>query len=125
MWSDVFPHDAWQKYTKTTSDATKTTWKSISVPTNKTVFVQIEITGQKSDVSAYGAWKLSATFYRASGNVAQDGTTHENYVELSSGLTATCDIEADTATQTVICTITGVASETWRWKCKVRHAFAN
>lgn len=127
MFSSVFAHSEWQGYSKTTTDATATTIKSISVPASKTVLVQAEVTGQNSDISKWGTFKMAGSFYRtASGNVTIGvASPHNVVVEKADGTTIDVTLVANTTNNTVDVKVTGEASETFRWKVYIRYKFAN
>ncbi|KKK90560.1 hypothetical protein LCGC14_2721790 [marine sediment metagenome] len=122
IFGDVFPHATWRKYSKQTTNNTKTTISTIALAEGDTCFVLAKAYGVNADVDKVFTYMIGATFYRAvGGNVTQEGATQDIYGDGTAGLTVAFDAEVDVTNQTIDINITGETSETYDWIVEVQE----
>lgn len=101
-----------------TTDATQTTVASIAVPEDVAVTVQAIVTGAIDDYSATVSRNFSGAFRRASGgDVTLVGALTGGATQEDSSGTPAITMQADTTAQAVDVDVTGIAAETWNWRC--------
>lgn len=119
MWADFHYHFSAVegRATVQTTDATVTTIASVSVAEDEVVTVTATVSGAIADYSAAIGGTLMIVARRAAGgNVTLVGSVTTD-VEEDSGSSPTFTADVDTGTQTVRVRVTGVAAETWNWRC--------
>ena len=122
IFGSIFPHEDFRKYSKQTTDNTKTTIATIALAEGDMCFVLAKAYGVNADVDKLFTYMIGATFYRAaSGNVTQEGTTQDIYGDGTAELSVAFDAEADTTNQTIDINITGETSETYDWTVEVQE----
>ncbi len=108
-----------------TTDGTVTEIANIPVAETDHWTVEALVSGQKSDGSQRGSWKLVASFYRnTAGNVTQNGQTSMPFGE-SSDSAYTADFVADTVNQLISLRVTGKAATTVNWVASVAAVKTN
>lgn len=110
--------------TATTTDATPTVIKAISVAADKTISIDVDVIGNKASTATKAAYRLIGSFYRnGSGNV----TAISDTVSLTTDEADTdwdVSLVANTSNQTIDVTITGKAATTIAWSAKITYNIA-
>src|ERR1700760_3942262 len=99
----------------TVNTITPTTFFSIPVATNKCVYIEVVISGVKSDYTMATAGSLEGTFSRGSGNIIQQGTSLLSLVNSFTGVKPTAILSANMSTQSIDVILTGAPTFTVNW----------
>jgi len=111
--------------TVTTTNATATNILSIPLDENKTISLEVQITGRRIDSGSVGvsaSYKLSGAFKRnAGGNVTQVGTTLAEAVFYDDGAAWDGTLNANTTSQAVDVRVTGTIVSTINWTARANY----
>lgn len=116
------PVDGWyikNGATITTSDGNITTLDSLTLLDEKLYHIVVSVLARKRDGSHQNLYHLEGLFYRtAAGDAIQEGhTTHITLIESDEN----CDCVFDCSGNDMRVRITGIAAETWDWKCVLKY----
>lgn len=101
----------------TTTDATATLLYSYAIPTNSAGRILVTIVGRKSDGSDRAAYTKLASFYRATGDAAQGGSTETIGTDYESD--SSWDVAVDVSSNVLRVRVTGAAATTIAWSANV------
>jgi len=99
-----------------TVGATTPNISTITLDDNSIYSIRANVLGMESDGSDRNQYYIMGTFYRDGGNATQQGTTTSIHT-VESELAADCNFTL--SGNDVYVTVTGVAAETWNWKCQI------
>ena len=111
--------------TAQTTNATPTVVATVPVSTNQAVTVTVGFTGVKTTYVDTLGGQVVGTFSRAAGNIARASTPLISTINSLALATAGISLVANTGTQTVDITLTGVAATTIKWSYQITSIYAS
>ena len=87
----------------------------LTIPSGKILFADILVSGIKSDGSAAGCYKRKVAIKNVAGTTALVGTVETIGTDIEDNASTDVAITADNTNDALEISVTGIASETWRW----------